>query len=228
MAGPEQAARPPPPYYLSVFSEAKEGQREKLRNESLVWMKNRVKDFGWERIALSYSLTDSAWQFMEVYRIAKPETLRDAQEKLEQEKGYQELLRRCASRHSELAAAMPYDPGAGGPATPKADHKRDVFLHAILTLKKGQLQPFTRLMGGVRNFFQSEDWEWGLVFASKSLSSPQCVTHLWKTGNPRDLLPLMLELGESREYEELDACCEHQWQRLMRGLEGIEDAEVSA
>ena len=63
MAGPEQTTRPPPPYYLSVFSEVKEGQREKLQNDSLKWLKNQVKKFGWERVALSYSLTDGAEQF---------------------------------------------------------------------------------------------------------------------------------------------------------------------
>lgn len=228
MAGPEQVTQSPHPYYLSVSSVAKEGQREKLQKESLEWLKERVKKFGWARVALSYSLTDSAWQFMEVYRIRKPETLRDAQVKLEQEKDYQELLRHCVSRQLELSTAMPYDPGAGGPATPKANHKRDVFLQAILTLKEGQLSHFTELMGSVRALFQSKKWEWGLIFASRSLSSPHCITHLWKTGTPRSLYPLMLELGNSREYEELDGCCTHQWQRLMRGLEGTKDSEVSA
>ena len=52
MAGPEQTTRPPPPYYLSVFSEVKEGQREKLQKESLVWLGERVKEFGWQRMRL--------------------------------------------------------------------------------------------------------------------------------------------------------------------------------
>ena len=36
----------------------------------------------------------------------------------------------------------------------------------------------------------------------------------------------MNHLGKRPDYHDLDARCKHQWQRLMRGLEGTRDSEV--
>jgi hypothetical protein len=208
-----------PPYYLSVFSIAKRGRREALLN-AIHGAKPLMETPGGTRIALSYGVTGPVWEFMEVYRLPALTDVPSLLHRLEQDPTHQELSRECQQRRMELSQGMPYDEGSGGAASPPMNYERNRFLHAVLTLKEGAEQEFIKHMEVVREDFHAQQWK--LLFAGRSHSIPRHITHLWKFGDADELYQLMVRLRAHPSYALLDACCEGQWQRLLRGLDGMQ------
>jgi hypothetical protein len=189
-----------------------------LFHELLISLTNKAEGYGWRRIAACYALTDRPEQILEIYRVPDAQSLTAAHEGLGRDSAYRALVELCRSREMELTRGLPYDPGAGDlNARPVPDQL--YFLEQRLTLKADQQPRFIEAMQSLQQIFKNK--EWSLCSASRSLTPPYRVMHLWQFHDADQLDELMQELPREPRYADFEDCCESQWQRLTFTLESL-------
>jgi hypothetical protein len=206
------------PYYLSFLSLV-QGSMSRF-HELLISLTNNAEGYGWRRIAACYALTDRPEQILEVYRIPDAKSLTDALEDLGRDSNYRALVELCKSRQMELTRGLPYDPGVSD-SSARPVRNQLYFLEERLTLKADQQPRFIKAMQYLQQIFQRK--EWSLSSASRSLTPPYRVMHLWQFRDADQLDELMRELPREPRYADLEDCCESQWQRLTFTLESLPD-----
>jgi hypothetical protein len=194
----------PRPSYLSFFSLVRDDSPQFVRQ--LVWLKGTARDFGWQQLTVGFSMTGMVDEWLELYRLPQNVPLLDKLASLEQAPDYQRLLGFCRTRRMELTRAMPYDPGLEQPPNQAQGH----LLYSILELKADQEQRLIQAMAQLQELFREKTWS--LVSASRSLTHPRYVVHLWQFEDAQMLHGLL----EDKRYAVLERCCERQSHRLLR------------
>jgi hypothetical protein len=202
----------PRPFYLSIFSLVRDDAPH--FRDVLERVEKPLQELGWQRITVCSSMTGMVDERLELYRLPQSAPLLDnlvTLEQLEQLKQESDphtrrLLDFCRTRRKELTRAMPYDPGVERAPNGDLDH----LLYSILELKADQEQSFINAMAQLQDLFREKSWS--LVSASRSLTIPQYVVHLWHIKETLTLHHLL----EDKRYAVLERFCEGQSHRLLR------------